>query len=147
MSSLPEVNCWVIDFRTARAIFQSGSNFQRNHLIDLCQEESIWFSYTELSLFKSHPDLKEHFMDSQDRTADLDEDAVKRCVSLKDSPAGLRLLTTDETSVVMAGFAAANNCGVISDRTSTVFTTVHQLCGAAGVPCFTSSDYFNLMAA
>ena len=144
MSALPDVDGWIIDFRTAREILDSTSNYERSHLIGLCKAKLVWLSHTEQNLFKSHADAKKHFIGDQNLIVEPDDDVVTAAISLdgKKLPKGRKLLVSDEASLMIAAAASAKGYGVISDHQSTTFATVHTICGVCGVPSLSRHEYF-----
>jgi hypothetical protein len=60
--TLPDVQGWVIDFRTARHIFLSGNNQRISRCIDCCASGTLVCCHCEESLFKGTPALKAAFL-------------------------------------------------------------------------------------
>ena len=54
-----------MDFRTAKEIFDSGSNERIDHVIKLCEAGNLHVSHCEEALFKADPRLKSPFLTRQ----------------------------------------------------------------------------------
>lgn len=50
---LPKVNGWLIDFRTAQAIFHSKNNSRISHCTDLCAQQELQICHHDEDLFKN----------------------------------------------------------------------------------------------
>jgi hypothetical protein len=143
--SLPVVSGWIIDFRTAEAIFSSASNTRIDHCVELCQKGEMHISHKEKSRFKSAPNLKACFVDGQNCTCVPDAAVMSACLALSESPLAKRLATGNDTALFIAATAATMDFGVLSDHRSPYFATVYDLCVHVGIPVFSADEYFNLL--
>ncbi|MGO3927393.1 hypothetical protein [Rhodopseudomonas pseudopalustris] len=143
MTALPVVSGWIIDHRTANAVFSSGSNVRINHCVGLCSAGSLFFCHREEKLFKATPALKQAFIDDADCLIFPDSDISKKCVSVQTSPICKKLFKgTREVAIVITATAACKNFGVISDHRSPMFNTIFDLCKHFKVPTFSADEYF-----
>ena len=143
--TLPAVAGWLIDFRTARGIFYSGSNTKINHLVDLCKSHSVSICHTEEVMFKGELALRQTFLDDQNCICFPDEDIMKKCVSVSKSPLCKKLLAGSDATIIITAIAACRDLGVISDHRSPVFNTVYDFCQHFGIHCLTADEYFALL--
>lgn len=140
--TLPVVEGWMIDFRTAEAIFASGSNVRIGHCVSLCASGRLLTCHCEAPLFKNNAALKRSFID-QDRVIVPDDDVMQRCISIAGLPLAKSRLGGNQSAIFITAMAAANGFGVISDHRSPVFTTVYDLCDHFGIPIFSADEYFS----
>ena len=144
--TLPTVAGWIIDYRTADAIFASGSNVRIDHCIDLCNGGTLYFCHREEKLFKAIPALKQAFIDDADCLLFPDATVAKKCVSVQSSPiCGKLFKGTKEEAIITAATAACKNYGVITNHRSPAFNTVYDLCKHFHIPTFTADEYFALI--
>jgi hypothetical protein len=139
---LPPVDGWLIDFRTARAIFSSGSNERISHCVEMCATSKLHFPHCEEKLFKSDPSLKAPFIDQQNCLLEPDDDVFERCLAIDGNPVRQRLLQGNDAAIFMTAAALAKNLGVISDAEAHSFATVRELCDVYGIPNVSSDEYF-----
>jgi hypothetical protein len=142
MMPLPPVSGWIIDFRTARSIFASGSNARISHCVELCGAGKLVACHYEEVQFKSDPKLKPAFLDGKNCIVVPDEDVMKRCISIAKTPLKKKRLIGTDAPLFIAAFAAANSFGVISDHRSPSFSTVSDICEHYGIPALTADQYF-----
>jgi hypothetical protein len=140
--SLPKVKGWIIDYRTACDIFDSQSNIRIAHCIARCQDGSWHVCHFEEEQFRKNPTLKGPFIADQYRVYEPDDDVYQRCPTIAARPNGKPILVGNQAAVFITATAASKNFGVISDHKSLWFATVHDLCGAYGVPVLTADQYF-----
>ena len=145
--SLPEVEGWLIDFRTSRTIFSSGNNEWISHCVGLCEAGGLHICHCERQLFRDDPSLRDPFLDSQNCVWEPDEDVFQRCIAIAASGRVPPTLIGNDTAVFLTATAAGNNLGVISDHRSIIFSTVYDLCITYGVPIFSAAEYFALALA
>ena len=143
--TLPNVDGWLIDFRTADAIFASGSNVRIDHCVDLCSRGKLLFCHHDEKQFKGMPTLKEVFIDDQDCLVFPDSCVAQQCVDVQNSPISEKLFKGNKSAVVLTALAACKNMGVISDHRSPVYNTVYDLCKHFHIPTFSADEYFNLL--
>jgi hypothetical protein len=142
--NVPAKSGWVIDFRTASAIFASGSNARINHCIEKCKDGSLIIAHCEIEEFKSVPALKQTFLDGNNCCFYPDQDTLSRCMSIANTPMAKRLLKGNEAAIFVTAIAASKDYGVISNHRSPVFTTTFDFCKSFGIPCCTADEYFEL---
>jgi hypothetical protein len=140
--TLPGVSGWLIDFRTADAIFSSGSNVRIDHCVDLCAAGSLFFCHEEEKLFKGASALKQAFIDDCDCLRFPDPVVMQKCVSVQGSPICKKLFKGNKTAIILTATAACHNFGVISDHRSPIFSTVFDLCKHFGIPTYSADEYF-----
>ncbi|QYO77194.1 hypothetical protein [Devosia salina] len=140
--SLPEVNGWLIDYRTAHDIFSSGNNQKISHCVELCVAGTLFCCFCEKEFFNGFPPLKSSFIAEQDRVLVPDERVLQRALAIADSKVGSNRLKGNDAAVFLAATALENDYGVISDHTSIVFSTIHDIGGKYGIPVFSSQSYF-----
>jgi len=143
---LPDVNGWLIDYRTADSIYSSGSNIRIDHCTQLCIDGKLWCCHDEKPLFAKSTTLAPVFINGHDCVVVPSDDALERSLAIASSPVGKKRLSGNEASVFLAGIAAASGYGVISDHRSIVFATVYDMCEMFGVPVYTADEYFDLLA-
>jgi len=139
---LPAVQGWIIDHRTAEAIFSSGSNVRINHCVDMCQAGQLHICHCEEDLFRSSPSLCGPFIIDQYCICEPDDDIVLRCGAVSANPNAANLLTGNEAALYLTAIALAKNYGVISDHRSFIFATVFDLCTTFGVHILSADEYF-----
>lgn len=139
---LPPVQGWMIDFRTATAIFESGSNQRIDHCTQQCQNHLLHISHCEESAFKSSDLLKAVFISEQRCIYEPDDDIFDRCPTINSSPNGAARLTGNEAALYITATALSKDFGVISNHRSPVFSTVYDLCTTYGVPIYSADEYF-----
>jgi len=144
--ALPAVEGWIIDFRTARAIFTSGSNERINHCVGMCANSQLHIPHCEEKLFKTLPILKAPFIDQQNCILEPDDDIFERCQAIDGHPVRQRLLQGNDAAIYMTAAALERNFGVISDASSHSFSTVRELCDVYGVHNFSADEYFAALA-
>jgi len=143
--ALPPVDGWLIDFRTARVIFQSGSNERIDHCVGLCAQGKLRLVDCEEKLFRDEALLRAPFIDHQDCVLVPDDDVYEKCNIVTQHPFRQELLVGNEAAIYLTAAALAKNLGVISNTNSTAFKTVRDLCGAYGVPVFSVTEYFGAL--
>lgn len=141
--TLPRVDGWVIDFRTARTVFESGSNIRIDHFTELVGDGQLFVCHQDEKLFKAHPKLKAVFIDEQDCVCFPDQAMMNTCVNVSRHPLCKNLFQGGESAIVITALAATKNLGVISDNRSSVFTTVFDLCKHFGIHSLTADEYFD----
>jgi hypothetical protein len=140
--ALPGVAGWMIDFRTAEAIFLSKSNERISHCVELCKAGQLLFCHDEEKAFRSSPTLKQTFIDDSACVCFPDNDVMQKCVSVHSNPICKRLFKGNRPAVLLTATAACRNFGVLSDHRSPIFATVYDLCTHFGVPTFSADEYF-----
>lgn len=144
--ALPPVQGWMIDFRTAIAIFESGSNERIAHCVERCENHTLHICHCEEDQFKASDLLKGPFIVDQCCVHEPDDDIFKRCITISQSPNGKPRLTGNEAAVFITATALSKNYGVISNHRSTVFATVYDLCCTYGVPILSADEYFGALS-
>lgn len=142
---LPQVAGWLIDLRTADAIFTSQSNARIDHCVGLCKAGRLQFCHEEEKLFKASAALKHAFIDACDCLRFPDEAVSQKCVSLLSSPICQKLFKGNRAAIFLTATAACHNLGVLSDHRSPLFATVFDLCKHFGVHTFSADEYFALI--
>lgn len=140
--TLPHVAGWVIDFRTAREIFSSGSNSRITHCVGLCNAGQMHICHCEERLFRDDLRLRAPFIDDGNCVLVPDERVAQRCIAISSNPLAARRIRGNEAAIFITALAAEKGLGVISNHRSLTFTTVFDLCSALGVPIFSANDYF-----
>ena len=140
--ALPQVAGWLIDFRTADSIFDSGSNERIDHCVNLCGTGLLFFCHEEEKLFKGAPTLKQAFIDDCDCLLFPDQATMQKCVSVQGSPICKKLFKGNRTAIILTATAACRNFGVISDHRSPIFNTVFDLRKHFGIPTYSANEYF-----
>jgi hypothetical protein len=141
----PAVDGWIIDFRTARAIFNSGSNERIDHCIGMCASGQLYIPHCEEKLFRTLPALKAPFLDQHNCVLEPDDDVFERCKAIDGHPVRQRLLQGNDAAIFMTAAALERNLGVISDANGHSFATVRELCDVYGVHNFSADEYFALL--
>ncbi|CAA2106908.1 hypothetical protein MBUL_03900 [Methylobacterium bullatum] len=142
---LPNVKGWLIDFRTAKAIFVTQSNARITHCVSRCHDGTLHICHTEAERFSNDPALAAPFMIDQCRIFEPDEDVFHRCQAIGANGCGKPILASNETGVFLSAIAMAHNFGVISDHRSPKFATVFDMCAVLGVPVLSAEEYFGLV--
>ena len=143
--TLPSVSGWLIDYRTASAIFASGSNTRIDHCIGMCGKNGLHICHKEETLFKSEKPLRQAFIDDQYCVCLPDEDIMKQCINVSSSPKCKELVAGNTAAIYLTAIASCRNYGVISDHRSPFFSTVFNLCDHYGIPILTADGYFALI--
>jgi hypothetical protein len=141
--ALPSVNGWLVDFRTARSIFLSGSNERISHCVGLCASSKLYICHCEEDAFKSLQVLREPFLDENKCIFEPDEDIFDRCIAVSAHPNGKACLIGNEAAIFITAIALAKNFGVITDHRSPPFQTAYDLCKSYGIPVFSADEYFH----
>ncbi len=140
--TLPAVNGWLIDFRTARAIFESQSNERIAHCVDACANGSMHYCHEERDLFKGVPNLKSAFVDQANCVCTPDQEILEICLHVARLPLAKKLMVGNNSAIFLTATAAVKKYGIISDHRNLVLTTVYDLCKAYGIPSFSANEYF-----
>lgn len=143
--ALPQVNGWLIDFRTAEEIFASGSNVRIGHCVQLCIQGQLRCCHCDKNSFKDVPALKAAFLVDQDRVVIPDDDILKRSLAISHTPVGSKRLQGNESAVFLTAIAASGGYGVISNHRSPIVSTVYDLCTHFGIPVYSAEEYFDLL--
>lgn len=142
---LPNVSGWMIDFLTAQAIFDSGSNTRIDHCLKKCSSHDFHICHLEERFFKGHPPLRVPFLTDQNCICHPDTQIMQRCIDVSSNPHCKKLLKGNQSAIVVTAIASCRNYGVISDHRSPFFNTVYDLCTHFGVPVLSANDYFNAL--
>lgn len=141
--TLPAVSGWMIDFRSARSIFESGNNHQISHCVEACSNGTFRYSHREHELFKEDAALKAAFVDQQCRCFP-DQQVLQAALGIRNSPLAKKMLAgSRDGGIFIAAIASTRNYGVISDHRSLVFPTVFDLCKHYGIPVLSTAEYFD----
>lgn len=144
--TLPAVTGWMIDHRTADAIFSSGSNVRIDHCIERCNGGTLFFCHKEEKFFKATTVLKQAFIDGSNCLLFPDNDVSSKCVSVQNSPICKQIFAgAREAAIFITATAACRNYGVITNHKSDAFKTVYDLCKHFHIPVFTADEYFALV--
>lgn len=143
--TLPHVSGWMIDYRTAREIFISGSNNRISHCVGLCGTGLLGITHCEEKQFKSDGHLRSAFIDENNCVIIPDADIADRCRIIAGKKLRKQRLVGNDTAVFMAGIAASRNYGVISNHASSTFSTVVDICHSVGIPAYSADEYFSLV--
>jgi hypothetical protein len=136
------VNGWIIDYRTAAAIFGSGRNDRISHCVGLCEEGLLSATQSEEHDFKQSPVLGPVFTAPIKRIIVPDADILGRCAAIANLPLNPPLLSGNNSAIFIAATAASRNLGVISDHRNTRFATVSDICRAYCLPVYTFEEYY-----
>jgi hypothetical protein len=142
MAPLNGVSGWLIDFETAKAIFDSGDNFRIDHIVELCTDNALHICHCEEKLFKGHPPLAAPFLQDNKCVCYPDKQIMQNCVNVSANPICKKLLKGNQTPIFLTAIASCRNLGMISDHRSPVFTTTFDLCTHFGIPALSSTRYF-----
>tara|TARA_B100000378_G_C18024572_1_gene405346 strand:+ start:894 stop:1334 length:441 start_codon:yes stop_codon:yes gene_type:complete len=132
--ALPEVEGWLIDYRTAEPIFDGQNNAGINHLVGMCQQGELFICHTEEGLFREHNSLKPAFLGDQRCVCEPSDDDFHRSQSIAQIDFNPPIRRNDETTIFISAVALSNNLGVITNQVSTRFATVSQLGTHFGFP-------------
>lgn len=144
--TLPILPGWLIDFRTAREIFSSGSNERISHCVGLCGSGQLQICHCEEQEFKGVSQLKSAFIDEQNCIVVPDDDILERCLGISAGRLGSNILTGNNAAVFITAIAASRGYGVISNHRSISFSTAYDLCKLYGIPVYSADKYFELLA-
>jgi hypothetical protein len=98
--------------------------------------------HCEANHFKKIPILKAAFFDNQNCEYTPDEDILRRCIGIANSPLAKKRLEGNEAAIFIPAIAASKNQGVISDHRSVIFMTTFDLCIHFGIPILSADEYF-----
>lgn len=144
--TLPAVAGWLIDFRTARAVFSAASSEPCvAHCAQACMGGFMHICHCEKAEFASVPQLKSTFVDLATGAAILpDDDIMNRCIAISSvRPQGKKQIVGNQAGVFAVATAAARNFGVITDHASPLFATAYELCVHYRIPALRSHEYFS----
>lgn len=141
---LPTVTGWLIDYRTAVAVFESGSNVRISHCQQMCSQGQFHICHLEEDLFKSEASLKAAFLVQQNCICVPDQAIMQGCINVANNPMCKGLLKSQgrDVAIYLTAIAACKGMGVISNHRSPYFATVANLCDHFGIPNFSADDYF-----
>ena len=142
---LPEVQGWMIDYRTAHLIFASQSNRRISHCTAQCQAGKLYICHHEERRFREDHLVAGPFIEDRCCIYEPDEDIYERCPAVHDAANGKPLLVGNDAAIFITATALSRQFGVISDHNSPKFATVHDLCSIFGVPVLTADQYFALV--
>lgn len=140
----PAVTGWIIDYMTAQAIFESGSNVRIDACIKMCEDGALHICHCEEKLFKGHTSLCDPFLKDQNCIHYPDADIRKQCLNIANSPKSKKLFNGNQSAIFITAVAACNGYGVISNHRSPVFSTVYDLCDHFGIPVYSADEFFAL---
>lgn len=143
--TLPSVSGWLIDYYTAQALFESGSNARIAHCVTLCATSDLHICHHEEALFKAHPALRGPFITDQNCILFPTKETRQQCLNVAANPKCKRLFSGNQAAIVLTAIASCEHYGVISDHRSPVFTTVFDLCTHFGIPVLSADEYFGLL--
>ena len=139
---LPKVSGWLLDFRTARVIAESESNFQINHCIEMCGCKKFRGTHLEKKKFSEIEMLKIHFVDNNNLIVP-DHNIIERATAITASAVGKPTHPVDDVEVFLTATALSKNFGLISNHMNSRFVTVAELCESYGVEVLSVSQYFS----
>jgi hypothetical protein len=143
--TLPQVNGWIIDYRAAASIFDSGNNLRISHCIDACKNRTLHYCHCEHDDFKRASALS-CFVEDAGRRCTPDDDVLLQAASISGYTTTQKMLKGHATTAIfIAAVAAAKNFGVISSHTNLVFCTVVDVCKHYGIVVLTPDQYFALL--
>lgn len=140
--TLPPVSGWVLDFRTARAIFDSKNNANIDAIHSLVVKNKILICHREEHLFKGHSQLAQTFLDGSNCICRPDDALMKKCATVGSNPLCKKIFPQDGSTIWITAIAIKSGFGVLSDHRSISFTTSFDLCKHYGVPALTAKEFF-----
>lgn len=145
---LPDKNGWLIDFVSARAVFEAHDNQLVGEFTQRCESGSLFCCRCEGDLFKSHDGLRPPFVDDQDCRIKMTDAIIGRLEALAHAATGglngKRRLPGDTSQYIVAT-AIEHDFGVISNKTSDLFITTTDLCLHCGVVALTTEQFKHLL--
>lgn len=140
--ALPDVPGWIIDYRTASAIYEAGQDDQVEHCDGKCACGELCFCSPELEYFKAHDLLVAPFVNDNDCMIVVEGEIMAHSQDIMEGQYNKALRSGGESVILLASTAIHLGFGVISDHTSTMFVTVWDICPRYGLPVMTSAEYF-----
>ena len=140
---LPQVDGWLIDYRTAAAVYESASNERIDHCTGMCEGGDLCFCSLEDKFFGGHDRLQPIFIEDNDCRIIPDNDVMSRTEHIMTLPFAKPFRVGGQSIVVISAIAIARNFGIISDHTSDSFVTAADICAHYGVPVMTMDAFFD----
>ncbi|TKV78930.1 hypothetical protein FDV58_24835 [Bradyrhizobium elkanii] len=136
-----------MDYRTAIAVFESGSNVRIDHCQQMCSQGKFYICHLEERQFKSDPALRAAFLTGQNCISVPNQSIMQQCINISTNPISKRLLKGEagQIAIYLTATAACRDFGVISDHSSPYFATAADLCDHFGIPNYTADGYFALI--
>jgi len=147
---LPPKPGWIVDYVTARNVFDSNDNQLINFLVGMCGGAELFCCKCEGKLFADHARLKPPFIEDQDCRLKLTAEIVQRLAALAAMAAqghfnGKRFLAGDESTKIIVASAIEHDFGIISNRANDRFLTVAEVGAACGVLTLTTTQVKQLL--
>ncbi|MEO9462655.1 MAG: hypothetical protein ABJ242_07965 [Marinomonas sp.] len=140
--TLPAVNGWLIDYRTAAPIYDGQNNAGIAHLTGLCQTGELFLCHTEEELFRVHQSMAAPFIKDNQCVCEPDQASYARAAEISQLPFTPPIRINDQTTIYLAAIALTNGYGVISNQSSTSFSTVVQVGAHFQFPVLNSTTFF-----
>ena len=146
---LPVKNGWIIDFVSARLVWDALDNQLIGALSEMCEEGHLFCCRCESDLFKSHDGLRPPFIEDQDCRLNLTDAIIDRLEALAHAANGgmngKRMLPGVDSSQHIVACAIEFDYGVISNKVSDTFITTTDLCHHCNVEVLTTQQFKDLL--
>lgn len=143
--ALPAVPAWwLVDYFTAREVFQSTDAALRRKMRKLCENGRLKYSAYEHSDFRKNAKLKLHFIDNQNCRCDLDLSIAQAASALPDRVDGKKVHPADQMTKIMVACGIVHNCGLVSAKTGLYLTPI-ELGLNEELVCMPMAQFQNLL--
>ena len=137
---LPNADVWIMDYPTARSVFDGGDDGVKDAIQGLCDDGQLKICHCEAADFRRHEKLKEVFCNGGDCILDLEPEIIDIARALPENLGGKTLLRTDRLTRMIVETAIHLHGGLVSIR-SGPFLTILDLGSARGVPSLTLGQF------
>lgn len=133
---------WLIDYATARAIFNDLNPQPSISVAGLCAAGILKYCACEKKSFVGNGLLKGPFHQDQNCACNLTHEIVEIAKVLPNSIGRKKINPSDSGAKMIVACAIKNNFGIISSK-SGLFITPIDLAGIHGVAHLTLDDFYN----
>jgi hypothetical protein len=139
--ALPNVNGWLIDFRTARVIFAGRGNILVTTLVGLCQSGDLQYCHCEHSDFRTDPNLCGPFVEEHACRSQPSKEVMLASTAIVGGHYNKPLLKSDVLTVFLISTALTHQFGIITNIENPAFSTARDIGPPLGVHVLTSEQF------
>lgn len=143
--TLPQTQGWLLDYVTAKRVFESGDNELINTLTQMCEAQELLFCSCEDADFRKHPKLRPPFLDDNNCRVGLSGEIVGRVIAVMNGYNEKPFVPGDRSTKFIVATALECNYGIISDRSSVAFATPRDLALSLNIVTYTSDEFKGLL--
>lgn len=141
--ALPNVKAWLVDYTTAREIFDGQDAHLIQSVLDLINAGKMKYCAHEQKYFRSHVNVKSAFCENADCRCNLSHDIVGIASDLPDRVNGKKHHPSDNLARMIVACAMHYNFGIISSKVGWYISPLDL--GAGRVTCLTLAHFSALI--